>query len=67
MKERDQRVESDPDFIVSKKDNNSLSILIERYPDGVPDKVICRTLQITPEELQKHYDRAILRLAEILK
>ena len=64
MKElkRDLRIETDKDFIFSKKYNNSLSELLKDYPDGVPDKVICKVLQITPEDFKKYYKYAIMKL-----
>lgn len=60
--ERDSRIETEEDFVVSKKHNNSLSRLLEDYPDGVPDKVICKVLQITPDDLKRHYKCAIMNL-----
>ena len=64
MKEskRDSRIETDKDFVVSKKHNNSLSRLLADYPDGVPDRVICKVLQILPEDLKKTYRCAIIAL-----
>ena len=69
MKEsiRDQRIDTDADFIVSKKYNNSLSTLLQDYPDGVPDRVICKVLQLSLEDFKKHYKCDIITLKETLK
>jgi len=64
--EKDPRIETDRDYIVSKKYNNSLSLLLKSYPDGVPDKIICKTLQISQEELEKIKKNAIIRLKRSL-
>jgi len=66
-KKRDLRLETDRDFIVSERYNNNLSELISNYPDGVPDKVICRTLQITQKELETYYDCAIINLKKVME
>ena len=58
-KERDQRIESEKDFVLSKKHGNSIKRLVDSYPNGVPDNVICRVLQVSPEDLQDRYNAAI--------
>lgn len=58
-KERDPRIENEKDFVLSKKHSNSLKRLVDSYPNGVPDNVICRVLQITPEDLQSKYKIAL--------
>lgn len=63
-KARDPRLDSDDDFVLSSKHGNSLRRLMEDYPDGAPDGVICKTLDLTPEALQETYDRAILKLRQ---
>lgn len=59
---KDPRITKEADFVLSKKHENSLTRLMQDYPDGVPDRVICKVLQITPEELKKHYRCAIINL-----
>ena len=54
-----KKIIKDKDFLVSEKHNNSLSKLLSENPDGVPDKVICRVLQITQKRLECLYDRTI--------
>lgn len=69
MKEtrRDPKIENDSDFVMSKKHENSLLRLLQEYPEGVPDKLICKVLQISPEEFQKHYECAIIYMKDILE
>lgn len=59
---REPKIETDKDYIMSKKHDNSLSALIKDYPNGVPDKVICKVLQISQEELDEIYNRAIINI-----
>jgi len=63
---RDKRIETNKDFIVSRKHNNSLASLLTEYPQGVPDDVICRVLQLTPSELKVYYDGAMGCLKSVL-
>ena len=65
--QRDLRIDNDSDFIISKRFGNSLVRLLNKYPDGVPDKIICRVLQITPEEMKKHYGCAIMKIKKDLE
>lgn len=69
MKEvlRDPKIENDSDFIISEKHENSIIKLLYEYPEGVPDKIICKVLQISQEELQKHYKYAILHMKRFLE
>lgn len=62
MEERDIKLESDRDFILSKRYNDSLRLILKDNPNGIPDRVICRILKISQEELEKIYNRAILSM-----
>lgn len=57
-----QLIKSDKDFIYSKRFDNSLSKLLEKYPEGVPNKVIAQVLLITEEEVEKIVEEAVLSL-----
>jgi hypothetical protein len=59
---RDHRLDSDPDFIIAPRHDNSLKRLMNDNPDGVPDTAICKALDLSKEELQNIYDSAILKL-----
>lgn len=61
-KARDRRIDTDEDFVVSPKHGNSLKRLMDDYPDGAPDNVICKALDMTPAELQTTFERAIVKL-----
>lgn len=60
-KQRDSRIETDRDYIDSKKHNNSLKLLLEEYPSGVPDKTICKVLQVSADELDEIYKSALAK------
>ena len=59
---RDARLETDEDFIVSPKYENSIRKILEDYPDGVPPSVICKVMCITPEQLESIYKSALKKL-----
>lgn len=63
----DIRVDTEPDFILSKKFGYSMQRLIERYPDGAPDEVIAQALGITPAEVEKEYQAIVLKIREDLQ
>jgi hypothetical protein len=63
---RDERIDTDDDFVVAPKYGNSLKELIKHYPNGVPQSVICRALGITNEQYEKIYSSAILKLRTFL-
>ena len=66
MEERDILLDLDRDFIISKKYSNSLNLMLKDNPSGVSDRIICRVLQISPEDLEKKYNHAILSMREKL-
>lgn len=61
-KTRNPLLDTDPDFILSPRHDNSLRKMMSENPDGVTDATICRALDISKEELQQIYDSAILKL-----
>lgn len=68
QEEIQQKIENDPDFIHSAKYNNSIEQIIEKhplekYPDGVPDKLIAKVLILeSPEEVESIYQGIISKL-----
>lgn len=60
-------LENDPDWILSRRHGFSLAKIAEKYPDGVPDSVICDVLALTQEELEEHYQEIISELRKTLK
>ena len=59
-------IATDKDFISSKKFNNSLELLLKRYPDGCPNYLIASCLMITEEEVEARYNNIIELIQDIL-
>jgi hypothetical protein len=57
-----QLIESDPDFIYSKRFNYSLAELQKRYPDGCPDRIIAAVLMITEDDVEAIYQKIVVKL-----
>jgi hypothetical protein len=53
---------NEADFVNSPKHNNSLAEVLNSYPEGVSDAMICKMLCISQEELICIYKCAILKL-----
>lgn len=64
--EQQQRLASEPDFIALKRFDFSLVKLLERYPDGAPDKVIAAALLISEPEVEELYQQAVAQLRIIM-
>ena len=63
---RNQKIDTEIDFIDSPKHKNSLRNLISKYPNGVPDSVICKVLRLTQNDIDSLYNSAILKLRKSL-
>lgn len=61
-----ERLETDPDFILIRRFDYSLKKLVERYPDGAPDRIIAQALGIEEHEVQEIYRGVVLKLKSIL-
>lgn len=59
-------VAEDPDYVAMKRFENSLEKLLERYPDGCPDKVIAQALMVSEEEVEEMYQKAVLKLRMVM-
>lgn len=59
-----KRIMEDGDFIYCPRLGNSLSKLIERYPDGIDDDRIEKVLLISKKELDEIYESAIKKLRD---
>lgn len=66
-KNRDPRLDTDPDFICAPKYNNSISKLIDQNPNGVSDFTIRKVLMMSKEDLQRVYQSAMMKLRQSLK
>lgn len=45
-----QRIAEDPDFVYLKRFDFSLAKALERYPEGLPDKLCAQALMITEDD-----------------
>jgi hypothetical protein len=64
--EKKHKILNDEDFIDHLKFKNSLSKLIEKYPDGVDNETIAKVLNMTEEEVEETYMSAIQKLKDNL-
>jgi hypothetical protein len=64
--EKKHKILNDEDFIDYPKFKNSLSKLIEKYPDGVETETIAKVLNMTEEEVEETYMSAIQKLKDNL-
>lgn len=60
-------IDTDPDYISSKRFDYSLEKLLERYPDGCPDRVIASVLLIEEQEVEQYYVRIVEKLRRMMK
>lgn len=62
-----ERLSTEDDFIFLPRYEYSLKRLLERYPDGVPEKLIAQGLLITEDEVTLVYNRAVRKLQRLMK
>lgn len=62
-----RKITQDKDFINSNRYNNSLLSIVQEYPNGVPDRIICRVLKISQKKLDMLYKRAIIKIRKVMK
>jgi hypothetical protein len=63
-----RRIQTEEDYIRSKKFHNSLNKFISKNPDGSEDAAIARILMIAVEDVEKIYNEAVAKLrAELSK
>lgn len=67
MKNTQQRIDEDEDFIAIKKFRYSLNRLLAKYPDGAPPKIVAQALMMTEEEAEELFQSAIVKLREAMK
>ncbi len=55
-----ERIQNDPDFVALKRFDYSLTKLLQRYPEGVPNnKLIAQALMITEDDVDKLYNDVV--------
>lgn len=62
-----KRINSDPDFVAIKRYDYSLAKLLERFPDGAPDRTIAQALLIAEDDVERLYADIVARLRERMK
>lgn len=55
-------LETDVDFVAIRRYRFSLTALEERYPDGAPDHIIAKALEIPEADVEARYQRIVLDL-----
>ena len=66
-KDRDPRLDSDPDYIRSPRFGDSLKNLLSKNPHGVSDNVIAKVLDISVTEVKEIYENIVKKLKTVLK
>ena len=61
------RIADDPDFVGLKRFDYSMKKLLERYPEGCPNRVITHALMIAEGEVEDLYQQAVEHLREIMR
>jgi DNA-binding NarL/FixJ family response regulator len=56
------RLETDPDFVVLKRFGYSLEAVLERYPEGCPNRIVAQALSIPEETLPDYYAQVVEKL-----
>ena len=55
-------IDTSPDFVNAPRFGNSLNKLLEKYPDGAPDRVVAQALMMTQEEVDELLKRVLYKL-----
>lgn len=56
------KIKDEDDFIYVKRFDYSLSKLLERYPEGCPDRVIAQALMVTEGDVEAMYNSIVEKL-----
>jgi hypothetical protein len=67
LEEIKDKINTEPDYIYSKRFDFSLKKLIDRYPEGAPNRVIAQVLQMTEEEVEVLYQQLLTKLREKIR
>lgn len=60
------KIMEDPDYIDIKRFDFSLKKLLERYPDGCPNRIIAKALDISEEEVEAKYEEIVQKLRTLI-
>jgi len=61
-----KKINNDLDFIAIKRYKYSLKRLMERYPEGCPNRVIAAALMITEEDVAAQYTQVVAKLQALI-
>lgn len=61
-----KRLENELDYIALKRFDYSLKKLLQRYPEGCPDRIIANALLIAEEDVEEAYDLTVQKLRRIM-
>jgi hypothetical protein len=61
------KLATDEDYIPLKRFDYSLKKLLERYPDGVPDRIIAQSLLVEEEQVEVLYQEIVTKLQQLMK
>ena len=56
------KIKEDEDFVYVKRFDYSLSKLLERYPEGCPNRVIAQALMVTEDDVDAMYNDIVAKL-----
>lgn len=59
-------LENKEDFVFLKRFEYSLAAVLERYPDGCPDRIVAAALLLTEDDVEELYQRTIIKLRNIM-
>lgn len=57
---------NDYTFVNSKRYGYSIDAVMERYPDGAPDNVICQLLGLDKDEVDARYSAIVSQLRQLM-
>lgn len=58
------RISNELDFIVNSRFSNSLRLIMNRYPEGVPEHIIAKSLMLAPPEISLLHKTALKILGD---
>lgn len=57
---------NDPDFVLTRRFGYSMTALLEKYPDGVPKRLVSQALGIPEGELAIRFDAVVQELKRLV-
>jgi hypothetical protein len=65
--EAKKKIDTDPDFVYSKRFGFSLEKVLDKYPDGAENKVIAQCLLMTEDEVEETLASVVQKLRLAMK